>query len=62
MINKNKVSVWKEWHDEICYYKANLNHLFDYEVLDNLVFFDFMNNKDLYEKTNNWVYGENEEF
>lgn len=53
MINKNKVSAWKECHDEICYYKANLNHLFDYEVLANLVFLNFMNNKDLYEKANN---------
>lgn len=53
-VNANEVSVWKEGYDEICYYRVNLNQLidlgFDYDVLANLVFLNFMNSKDLYEK------------
>lgn len=53
-VNANEVSVWKEGYEEICYYRVNLNQLldlgFDNEVLANLVFLNFMNSKDLYEK------------
>ena len=54
-VNANEVSVWKEGYEEICYYRVNLNQLidlrFDYEVLANLVFLNFMYSKDLYEKS-----------
>ena len=55
-VNANEVSVWKEDYEEICYYKVNLNQLldlgFDNEVLANMVYLNFMNSKDLYEKAN----------
>lgn len=55
-VNANEVSVWKEGYEEICYYKVNLNQLldfgFDNEVLANMVYLNFMNSKDLYEKAN----------
>ena len=54
-VNANEVSVWKEGYEEICYYTVNLNHLidlgFDYDVLANLVFLNFIYSKDLYEKS-----------
>ena len=53
-VNAKEVSVWKEGYDEICYYKVNLNQLldlgFDNDVLANMVYLNFMNSKDLYEK------------
>lgn len=53
-VNANEVSVWKEGYEEICYYRVNLIHLLDlgfhYDVLANLVFLNFIYNKDLYEK------------
>lgn len=55
-VNENEVSVWKEGYEEICYYRVNLNQLlelgFDYDVLSNIVYLNFMNSKDLYEKSN----------
>lgn len=55
-VNENEISVWKEGYEEICYYRVNLYQLldlgFDYDVLSNMVYLNFMNSKDLYEKSN----------
>ena len=56
-VNAKEISVWKEGYENKCYYRVNADDLlnlgFDSEVLANMVYLNFLKNKDLDEKADN---------